>query len=408
MARLPHVVILVENLPVPLDRRVWKEATALRAAGWQVTVIGPRGRAPMRALREVVEGITVLRYPLRPASRAASYALEYPTAMLFTWTWLLWVRLHGRIDVLHGCNPPDLFWIFGLLIKASGGAYVYDQHEPVPELLAAKFPQSPVMRILDRILRRQERYSYRTADAVFTVNESMRHLVLERSDLPPELVTVLWNAPDVSNHRALAAGVLPHGRRVGYVGVMNTQEGLDLLLDAWQLVVAEPGLGDAHLDLVGDGEARPDLERRAANLGIGHSVTFRGFLPPSAYVPILAACRIGVSPDPPSSFNHLATMVKVLDYMAIGRGTVSFDLTETVRVAGPSAKIARPATARALAGELIAVLRDSSESDALGAAAATRIDELNLDWAVSAQRLVRCYEEIAARLGTTGRRPIPR
>jgi glycosyltransferase involved in cell wall biosynthesis len=329
--------------------------------------------------------------------------------MLFTFAWLVWIRVRGGIDVLHGCNPPDLFWIFGWLIRATGGAYVYDQHEPVPELFEAKFGSSGgLTHAINWILRRLEAASYRTSDAVFTVNESMRALVLGRSQLGPERVEVLWNAPEVAAYRELAIGLAPNGQQIGYVGVMNSQEGLDVLLDAWRMVVGQPDLPDACLHLVGDGEARPDLERLATRLGISESIVFHGFLSASDYIPILARCLLGVSPDPPTAFNQLATMVKVIDYMSIGRGTVAFDLAETVRLAGPAARIVRPATSDALAQALIELLRNPAEAAALGAAATEQIAALSLDWSASGRRLVARYAEIAASLGGRGRRPMPR
>lgn len=402
--RRPRVLILVENLPVPLDRRAWQEARALHAAGWDVTVISPKGAGDMAQTRDRIDGITVLRYPQRAARGLRGYLFEYGPSILFSAAFALYARTHGRFDVVHGCNPPDLFWLFGAAARLEGGHFVFDQHDVGPELAATKWGRSGAMRarLLLRITRWLEARSYRTASLVLAPNASYRDIAIGRGDVDADRVLVVRNAPDVARYRDLAAGVEPDPHRIGYVGVMGSQDGLDVLLEAWALVCAEPDMRDARLDLVGDGEARPDLEAQAQALGISSRLTFHGFLRAERFVPIIAACAAGVSPDLPTPFNDVSTMVKVVDYLAIGRGTVAFDLAETRKVAGEAAVISMRPTAAGLADALLAVMRDPEQARVLGAAATARITAIHLDWSESAAVLCDGYARVL------GRTPAPR
>jgi len=393
--RRPSAVILVENLPVPLDRRAWQEALALHQAGWDVTVISPRGSGDMARLRDRIDGIEVLRYPQRAARGLAGYLVEYLPSMVFTAAWLLFRRSRGRIDVVHGCNPPDLFWLFGRLAHWEGGAYVFDQHDVGPELATTKWgARGPRARALAAITRWLERRSYRTADLVLVPNDSYRQISIERGGVPAEDVLLIRNAPDVARYRELAAGAIVDPHRVGYVGVMGTQDGLDLLLDAWSIVVRQADMTDANLELFGDGEARRALERQAGRLGLNDRVRFHGYGRAAEFVPVLAACAICVSPDPPTPFNDVSTMVKVVDYLAMGRGVVAFDLRETRSVAGDAAVVAWPPTADGLAGAILGVLRDPERSRRLGEAGSARVGSVGLDWSRSASALVDGYARL--------------
>jgi glycosyltransferase involved in cell wall biosynthesis len=394
--RPPRAVILVENLPVPLDRRTWQEARSLADHGWDVTVIGPRGAGEMHRLRDRIDGVEVLRYPQRAASGLAGYLAEYLPSLLATAAWLAWTRLRrGPIAVVHGCNPPDLFWIFGGLARATGGAYVFDQHDANPELSRTKFGERSVKgRLLHRFTLAMDRASYRAARLVVAPNDSYARIARHRGRVPADRVIVVRNAPDVAAYRALAAGITPVLGRVGYIGVMGSQDGIERLIAAWRLVLQEPDLAEATLDLVGDGEARTALEAQAAALGLGQRVRFHGYLRPDAFVPILAACQVTVSPDPPTPFNDVSTMVKVVDSLAIGRPVVAFDLAESRRLIGDAGVIVEEPTSEALAAALSTLLRRPDEVARLAGLAATRPDEVGIDWARSERILLAGYDRL--------------
>jgi glycosyltransferase involved in cell wall biosynthesis len=393
----PRVVILVENLPVPLDRRTWQEALTLAGDGWDVTVIGPRGAGDMRRWRDRIDGVEVLRYPQRAASGLAGYLAEYLPSMVFTAGWLAWTRRRGPITAVHGCNPPDLFWIFGALARVGGGAYVFDQHDANPELSRTKFGERSLKgRLLHRFTIAMERASYRAAALVLAPNDSYAGLARGRGRVRADRVVVVRNAPDVTAYRAFAAGITPVVGHVGYVGVMGSQDGIQTLIDAWRTVVREPDLGEAVLDLVGDGEARPSLERQVDELDLRPNVRFHGYLRPADFVPILAACQVTVSPDPPTPFNDVSTMVKVLDSLVIGRPVVAFALGETRLLVGDAGVIVEPSSAVALAAALIDLLRDPDAVHRLARAAAARPEALGMGWATSATALCTAYDRLRA------------
>ncbi len=395
--RPPRVVILVENLPVPMDRRTWQEARTLADAGWDVTVIGPRGQGSMRRLRDRIDGIEVLRYPQRAASGLAGYVAEYVPSMLFTAGWLAWTRRRGPIRVIHGCNPPDLFWIFGSIARIGGGAFVFDQHDVNPELSRTKFGEGGPGRILHWLTLAMERASYRAAAVVLAPNDSYAAIARRRGRLPVDRVVVVRNAPDTANYQVLAAEITPDPLRIGYIGVMGSQDGIDVLIDAWRSVVAEPDLASARLELIGDGEARPALEGQVDELGLRESVRFHGYLPPDEFVPLLAACQFTISPDPPTAFNDVSTMVKVVDSLVIGRPVVAFDLRETRNVLGGAGRLVKGSTAAALARTIVDLLRSPDEVARLAGLAAQRPADLGLDWSNSSAALVEAYETLRPR-----------
>jgi glycosyltransferase involved in cell wall biosynthesis len=350
----------------------------------------------MGLLRDRIDGVEVLRYPQRAANGLAGYLLEYLPSMLFTALWVLWVRRRGPIRIIHGCNPPDLFWVFGRLLRRGSGAYVFDQHDANPELSLTKWGGRNLRgRLLFQVTLALERASYRTAALVIAPNESYRQLAIDRGGLPPERIVLVRNAPDLARYKALTTGIEPVGRQIGYVGVMGSQDGLDLLLDAWRIVVDQPGLADARLQLIGDGEARNRLEQQTARLHLSESVRFWGYQASDVFVPIIARCLAGVSPDPPTPFNDVSTMVKVVDYLAIGRPVVGFDLRQTRLLAADAARLSPRPTAEGLADALIEILRSPTLAHKLGTRAAERIAALELDWKRSEERLVEAYASLA-------------
>ena len=359
----------------------------------------------MRSLVERRDGIRILRYPQRAATGIAGYIVEYVPSMLFTSAWLLALRTRGRIDVIHGSNPPDLFFVFGRLARLWGGRYVFDQHDANPELAVTKWGERRSGRILVGLTRALERASYRAAALVVVPNDSYAHLAHERGGVPEDRIVVVRNAPPGDRFRALAAGSGPPADgslRIGYLGVMGSQDGVEILLDAVaRLRETRPGL-PVEVDLIGDGEARPALERRAADLGLGDLVRFHGYQGPEVFVPILAATHVCVSPDPPTPFNDVSTMTKVVEYLAIGRPVVAFDLRETAGIVGEAGVIVAEPTAEALAAELAWLADDRDRLAILSNAAARRVDELDLRWERSAERLLAAYRSLLARAGIAG------
>jgi glycosyltransferase involved in cell wall biosynthesis len=390
--------MLVANLPVPSDRRVWHEAQTLVAAGWAVSVICPKGRNRDREDRVRLDGVDIYRYELmeRPPS-VVGYVREFATMLLrhlrLSWT----ARRRRGFTVIHACNPPDLFFVLGWIYRPLGVRFVYDQHDANPELYLVKFGRAGLHGALYRAVLLMERLSYATAALVIAPNDSYRELALTRGRRRPEDVVVVRSGPRADELAApegweAESAVGPH--RLGYLGVMGVQDGVDVLLDAVAVLLRRRGRDYVRLDLVGDGELRIALEERASELGISDAVDFRGFLPAAEFVPLLRTVDLCVAPDPPNPFNDISTMNKVIEYMAMGRPVVAFDLRETRDLMGDAGVVAKGGDAAALAETLEALLDDDHRRAAM-AAAATRIFAERLGWERSEPPLLEVYERIA-------------
>ena len=386
----PHALILVENLPVPFDRRVWTEARTLRDAGWQVTVVSPMGDDATR-WHEALEGIEVFRYPLpTPGAGLVGHLVEYAVALPASLLLALLVRLRGRIDVVHACNPPDFFFPIGWLLQRTGAAFIFDQHDLGPELYRAQGGRPGG--VVDRVLRWAERATYRTAQTIIATNETYRRVALERGALAEENVFVVRTSPDPTRvHPEPAVPELKRGRRwlVAYLGTMGAQDGVDLFLRA-AARVANLRPGAAGFVAIGSGDQVDALQQLAADLLLDQDLVFAGRVPDAELRQYLATADVGVSPDPANGFNEYCTMNKTLEYMAMGLPVVAFDLEETRVSAGDAAMYVRPNDPEALGDAIVALLEDPGRRERMSRIGRERIGG-PLSWAVSAKRLLAAY-----------------
>ena len=387
------VLILVQNLAVPFDRRVWQEACALRDAGYDVSVISPLSpEHPQK--RERLDGVDVYRYsPVVEARGLAGFAVEYATA-LTAQTLLAWrVAIRGRIDVVHACNPPDLLFLVALpLVLLRRARFVFDHHDVSPELLMAKghAPGSAVVR-LSRLL---ERLMFGCAVASLAPNRSYRDIAVERGRMSPEDVFIVRSGPDdrfrdgaPPDHR------LKRGRRhlVSYVGVMGMQEGLDYLLDAARVIVKDYGRDDTCFLLAGDGPERERLRARSRDLGLESHVEFLGRIPDHELIALLRTADVCVNPDEANRMNDISTMNKVLEYMALGRPIVQFDLLEGRFSAGDASLYAVRNDPASLADCICTLLDDEELRARMGKSGRQRYESM-LAWSHQVPQLIAAYE----------------
>jgi glycosyltransferase involved in cell wall biosynthesis len=388
-----RVLIVVENLPCPFDRRVMQEARTLSAAGYVVSIICPKAPGYEKSF-ERVDGIDIHRHWLpREADGALGYALEYSVALAMEF-WLSLKVLFGRgFDVLHACNPPDTIFLIGGFYKLFGKKFVFDHHDINPELYEAKFGKRGWGR---RLLVALERMSFRTANLVISTNESYRSIATGRGRKNPGDVFVVRSGPDLTRIRQVPPNpALKKGRAylVGYVGVMGKQEGIDLLLQAAHLIVKDLGRTDIQFGLVGGGTELPAMRELAQQLGIADYVTFTGRAPDAQLLEMLNTADICVNPDRANYMNDRSTMNKIMEYMALAKPVVQFDLTEGRFSAGEASWYARPNDVADLAQKMISLLGDEPQRIRMGAIGRERV-ERQLSWQHEAPRLLAAYEHL--------------
>jgi glycosyltransferase involved in cell wall biosynthesis len=317
-ARPKRVLILAENLPSPFDRRVWQEACALRDAGYVVSIICPTGHGYERKFEEI-GGIHIYRYSLPvEASGAAGYALEYAIALASTFVLSWRVLITRGFDVIHACNPPDLFFLIGAFFKLFGKKFVFDHHDLTPELYEAKFGRRD---FFHRLMLTLEYWSFRTADVSIATNESYRRIAIDRGRMQANRVFVVRSGPSLERLKIVPAEArLKCGRRflVGYVGVMGKQEGIDYLLRAVRHIVHGLGRSDVQFGLVGGGTSLDEMKAYAVELGVADFVTFTGRVPDEELLAMLSTADVCVNPDIANDMNDKSTMNKVMEYMALG------------------------------------------------------------------------------------------
>jgi len=390
----PRVLILVQNLPVPLDRRVWLECQTLLAAGYRVSVICPKG--PGDPSYEVLQGAHIYKYSPPPA---ANGLLAYMYEFIYCWVVTAWlaIRVFARegFDVIQACNPPDTFFAIAFPFKLLGKRFVYDQHDLCPEVYLSRFARpSPLLLAGLRFL---EGATYRTADHVIAVNESYRHVALGRGRRRPDSVTVVRTGPDARHlRRGIPNPELKHGRTflACYLGVMGPQDGLDLLLKAVDVFVHRLGRRDCHFALIGKGDCFEELRQMSSRLELSRWVTFTGRIDDEKLSGYLSTADLGLCPDPKNPLNDVSTMNKTMEYMAFGLPVVAFDLKET-RVSADGAAVYAEANDVEAFARAIATLLDAPDRRAeLGSIGRKRVEEV-LAWDHQARAYLGVYGRLA-------------
>lgn len=390
------VLIMVENLPSPFDRRVWQEATALRDGGYKVSIICPTGKG-YESRFEVIDDIHIYRYRLPlEASGAKGYLIEY-TAALFWMFLLAWrVLLTRGFDAIHACNPPDLIFLIGLFFKLLGKRFVFDHHDINPELYEAKFGRRD---FFYRLMLRLERWTFKAADVSIATNESYKRIAIERGSMPPERVFVVRSGPSLERLKILPpVEQLKKGRKylVGYVGVMGQQEGIEYLLAAARHLVHDRQRSDIQFGLVGGGTSLEQMKAHAHELGIAEFVTFTGRVPDAELLAMLNTADVCVNPDVANEMNDKSTMNKIMEYMALSKPIVQFDLTEGRVSAAEASLYAAHNDSRDMAAKILQLLDDPERRAAMGAFGRARV-ERELSWEHEAPKLLGAYANLVQR-----------
>lgn len=394
MSAAPRRALLIsENAPVPGDRRVWNQSRALVEAGWSVGVICAAADDREEPARETIEGVEINRYRLRPATGGPDYGREYAQAV-----WRIRALVREQLattppDIVHTANPPDFLLLAARSARARGAAFVFDHHDLMPELFRTRYRRAGLPY---KGLLAIERAAMRSADVVISTNESYRLLALGRDGVDPENSFVVRNGPDLEHFTPLPPDPeLRRGRRflLGYLGMMGPQDGIDHAVLALAELDRRRG-DDWGAILVGEGPVRAEMEGLAASHGIADRVEFAGWRGDEDIRRILSTVDLCIAPDPPSPLNDVSTMIKVPEYMAMGKPIVSYDLSETRVSAADAAAYADP-TPAALGTLIDELLDDPTRREEMARIAVARVPSLS--WQHSVEVLLEAYERALER-----------
>jgi glycosyltransferase involved in cell wall biosynthesis len=387
-----RVLILVENLPVPFDRRVWQEACALRDGGYEVTVICPRMRGHTQA-EEVLDGIQIYRHWIAAEARTPfGFLLEYASALVGEF-WHAWKAMsrHGRFDVIHLCNPPDLLFLVALPFKLLFGTRViFDVHDLCPEMFEAKFGARG---LLYRAVRLAERATLALADIVIATNQSVLAAVTRRGHLHADAAFVVRTAPNALDTASPRDEALKQGKThlVGYIGVMGSADGVEYLLQAAHHLIHTQKRQDVHFLLMGSGPEYDALLRLRDELGLAEQVSMPGRVNDAFLCSALQTIDLGIACDPINAYNDHCTMNKVLEYMAFAKPVVMFGTIEGRHSAGEAAAYVMENDAVKLAEAIASLLDDPTRRQQMGRAGFDRLTT-ELNWQKSTASLLAAYE----------------
>ncbi len=380
ISKVTRLLIIVQNLPVPFDRRVWLECQALTAAGYHVSVVCPRGSG--ESAYEVIDSVELYRYrPYAPGGSKVSFIAEYAYSFLATAWGVLKARRSGRFAVIQACNPPDIFWPLALAFRVlEGTRFVFDHHDLCPELFQSRFPRGP--KLPYKGLLALERGTHRAADHVIATNDSYREIAMTRGGKRANDVTVVRTGPDLQRLQPGEADPeLRRGRRflVAYIGVMGPQDGVDIVVRAADIVVNKLGRDDIAFTLIGSGDCFDDLVALRDELGLAGHVEYTGRAPDELVARIMSTADAGLSPDPKNPLNDVSTMNKTMEYMAFGLPVIAFDLRETRVSAGNAAVYVQPNDEREYAEAIVTLMDDEPRRTLMGKLARERIEQ-ELAW----------------------------
>ncbi|AOY84353.1 MAG: glycosyltransferase family 4 protein [Moorea sp. SIO1G6] len=395
MASFDKVLIVVENLPVPFDRRVWMEATTLKKAGYQVSVICPTGKGYEKDY-EVIDDIHIYRHPMPPdISSVTGYLREYATAVFWEFRLAHRVWRERGFNIVHICNPPDLlFLVAGWYKLLRGVRVIFDHHDINLEMYEAKYERKDIFYYG---LSLAERLTFATADVVISTNESYREVALTRGKKKPEDIFVVRSGPDLSRFRPTPPNPAYRKNKkylVGYVGVMGEPEGIDYLLKSVRYIVYEKQRQDIQFMLIGSGPMFEKLQELSEKLGVADYVEFTGRIEDQELLERLSSCDVCVNPDKKMPYNERSTMNKIMEYMAMGKPIVQFDLLEGRRSAAGASVYAKGNDEVDFAEKILELIEDPERRKQMGLEGQCRMKE-KLEWRYQAPKLLDAYGAIS-------------
>ncbi len=391
MFQKKHILIIVENLPVPFDRRVWQEANTLSEQGAKVSIICPKMKGYTSSF-ECINNIDIYRHPLPvEANGALGYISEYFLAFFWEFVLSLKIYFRKRFQVIQGCNPPDMIFLVAIFYKIFGVKYVFDHHDISPELYIAKYEKKG---FFYRLLLLMERLTFKTANFSIATNESYKAIAIQRGKMPADKIQVIRSGPKL-DRLVIGTGDVKYkkGRKflVGYVGVIGAQEGLDLLLESVKYIVSTRD--DVQFAIVGGGTDLEKISKMAEESRLNDYVDFYGRVDDKTLVNILNTADVCVNPDRPTIMNDLSTMNKIMEYMALKKPIVQYDLKEGRFSAQRASLYAENTSTKDFAEKILYLLDNPQKGMEMGEFGYKRVVN-ELSWEFESKKLISFYKKV--------------
>lgn len=390
------ILIIVENLPVPFDTRVWQEATTLVKNGYIVSVICPKGKGYDRE-REVIDGVNIFRHDLPfEGSAAFGYLREYSKALKEEKRLAKLIFKEIGFDVIHGCNPPDNIYLVAKKFKKYGVKYVFDHHDICPELFEAKFGRKGLIKNLLYLSQIYlERQTFKHSTFAFVTNESYKEIAIKRGKMNPNKVVVLRSGPKFERLKIKPpVESIKRGKKymVGYLGVIGAQEGIEYILEAAKYLKEELNRDDIFWGIVGGGNHLEEMQKLCNDMELADCVEFTGRVPDEQLLDYLNTADVCVNSDTYNSMNDKSTMNKILEYMALKKPIVQFDLKEGRYSAQDASLYAEQNNAKDLADKILSLLENPRKRQEMGEFGYNRIIN-ELSWEHTSKALIKGYED---------------
>ena len=385
-----HILIVIENLPAPFDRRVWQEATTLKEHGAEVSIICPKMKGYENSF-EIIDDISIYRHPLKEGKGALGYLVEYTQALFweFVLSWKIFFK--NKFHVIHGCNPPDLIFITALFFKPFGVTYVFDHHDINPELYISKFEKKD---FFYKLMLLFEKLTFKTAKYSIATNESYKKIAIERGKMAPENVQVVRSGPKLDRLKILEPKIeYKNGKKylIGYIGVIGEQEGLDLLLASAKYILSKRD--DVHFAIVGGGTHLEEIKKLAASMNLSKAFDFYGRVDDDTMLNVLNTADICVNPDKPTAMNDLSTMNKIMEYMALKKPIVQFSLKEGKFSAQEASLYAKNTDPIDFAKKIMYLLDNENKRKEMGEFGYKRVVN-ELSWDYESKKLLKVYRKV--------------
>ncbi len=390
-----RVLIIVENLPLPFDRRVWMESNTLKSNGYQVSIICPKGKG-FETEYEEISGIHIYRHNLPPEkSSALGYIREYSYALFHEFRLARKIRRERGFDIIQICNPPDILFLVTLWFKLFNRTKViFDHHDLNPELYESKFGKKGFFHLALRIA---EKLTFKTADLVISTNQSYKEIAVKRGSKDPEKVHVVRSGPDLRKFKPIKPKMEYKNNRkylVGYLGVMGEFDGVDILIEAVKLIVQGKGITDIQFCLIGSGPCFESLKELTSSYLLDSFIEFAGRVSDDELIERLSTCDICVNPDPVNPLNDKSTMNKILEYMALSKPIVQFDVLEGRRSALDASLYAQAHNLEDFADKIVELcFSEDSTKVKMGEFGINRMRN-ELEWRFQEEKLLEAYSNI--------------